>query len=622
MQDTILLPEGINAEDYQEMIDNNPGLSDVINTLNVFGQNSSPTEMKYLMHKLGVADDSTRFTFREFIEFVIRPYQELQGELYEIHEEWIDLIENNPEDDIIIFAPVDSWKSTIIATNYSLYLMYLTQGKVRIALISATENLSKDRLVQCRDTIENNPILNELGVRKPDSKKIKDWGELSFTVEREETGIFGSTLEAYGVGGQIQGKKFDIIIMDDVVSIQNSSTHNNRKNIEKKYKREILTRVLEVPTEPLKASRILAVCTALNKEDLNQKLSTGFDGEETSFICKKYRAIYEMSEYHEAPKFVQKQLKTGKYMVPDGDIGQKPIGLLFPERLDYESLMKKKKKSGPTAFAQNYLQMPLADEDYTINPEWIHQCFDTSLTMGPALWHEKYSRLGYTLFFVLDPAVIDSKVEAEKKDSDYWNMEARCYHPGLDMRVILDFRRDRGRKKVEMIEMMKLFYISFLYTDPNPNEITVGQQHRSILPKLYVEQVAAQRYLVQDFQAIFGATRIKGVNTTYVSKKDGFVGLPAVQYAFEQAHVIIPCGDKRSSDYAKLLEQEAINFGHNWGHDDVMDCQLINEVAIGDIKQRNLITMLDNNKFGMPNRGPRNLRNVPTPRQRYASRRR
>ncbi len=619
--DTILLPEGVKAQDLQKTIEENPDISKLVLALDAFGSHASTIEIKYALHKLGMEDEDSRFTFREFIEVAIKPYQPLMGEVYPLHKEWIDLIEDNPEDDIIVFASIDSWKSTIIGADYCLYLMYLTKGKVRICLISETENLSKDRLVQCRNAIENNPILNELGVRKPIPNKVRDWGELSFTIDREDEGIFGSTLAACGIGGTIQGKKYDVIILDDVVSLKNSSTPINRQKIEKKYKREVYTRLLEIPTYPLKRSRVLAVCTSLHKDDLNQKLSEGFEGEEP-FICRKYKAIYQLNEYEIAPDFVKKQLDDCIYMVPDGETGTKPIGLAFPERLNYESLMRKKSKGGATAFAQNYLLEPMSDEDYVIKPEWIHKCFDMSKKMGPSLWFNHYMNRGYTLFFVLDPAIKGNKREAEKKDTDYWNIEARCYHPGDDMRVILDFYRNRGIRKQVMLDMIKEFYVSFLYRDPVPHITVAGTNVQKTMPKLFVESNQAQEYLAQDFDDIFGPTNVVRVLTTHVSKNDGFVGLPAVTFAFEKTHVVIPCGDTRSSDYAKELESEAINYGHTWGHDDIMSCQLINEVAVGTIKSRNLITMLDNKDFGMPTRGPRNFRNLPTPRQRYAARRR
>lgn len=614
---TLILPKGADSQELQKIIEANPDIGSTFNALQTAASKVSLVELKYILNKMGIRDESTRFTFEEFVRYIIAPYQPDMGELYSLHMAWIHMIEEEyPDENVSIAAPVDSWKSTILAVNYPLYLMYITEGLVRIGAFSAGEDLSKKRIIQCREAIEGNPRLQAIGVQRP--ARSSDWGETSFTVVRNKV-ISGSTMKAFGIGGQSQGFKFDYISLDDVVSRDNSRTETNRKNLEEKFRREVISRLSQEPPPPLTRSRAVAIWTAFHKDDLNHKLGRGFEsGNVPTFMERRYKAIYEESEIDEAPEFVKKQIRDGRYKVRNPDTGEmRTIGLVFPERLSYKRLMREKNSQGPKYFAQNYLQVPATDEDYAINPEWIRSCFDPSHVMGPELWWNYFARRGFKLFLVLDPAVTRSKKQAQKKDRDYWVMEARCYSQQHDLRVILDYRRGRGILKRELLDETINFYNSFLGEKGDPTKIVAGAPAR-ISPIWNVEDNSAQDWLVQDMEDIFGKSHVRGLLTTHISKNDGFIGLPAVSYAFETKKVLIPTGNARSLAYAELLCREAEDFGTGSGHDDIMDCQLINEQAIG--KLRGVIKNLNPALLGFKKRGPRSFGNIPTPAQRYRSR--
>ena len=618
---TLLLPKSVSSDGIQDLIQNNPEIGDALSGLSDVMKHASSTEIKYTLHKLGFVDENPAMllSFREFVEFVLAPYQPEMGELYDLHEEWIRVIEvEHPNDNVVIFAPIDSWKSTIMGVNYLLYMMYVTRGKVRIGSFSAAETLAKKRIIQCRETIESNPRLNALGVRKPEDHK--DWGETSFTIERPPA-ISGSTLAAFGIGGQSQGFKFDVIVLDDVVSIENSRTETNRKNLEEKYRREVISRLTKVPPWPLKKSRAIAICTAFHMDDLNHKLGRGFESSKPTFVEKRYKAIYTADEdLTSAPQFIRDQIKNKKYVLRNSETGAlDPIGLIFPKRLTYKLLeYERTTGQGPKFFAQNYQQQPLSDEDYVISPEDVTSCFDMSMPMGPDSWFRHFYGKGFVLYFVLDPSVARNKRQAEKKKTDFFVMEARCYSKRLDLRVILDFRRGRGIKKDDLIREGIDFYNSFLRPPGDPSKVVAGTV-TDVLPIWNVEDNAAQDYLVQDWEKIFGKTYVRGLTTTHISKNDGFVGFPAIQSAYEGGRVKILAGDKRSVNYARLKRNELCNFGVGGYKDDTVSVDLISEQAIAKI--RGPIKTLPNAALGFKNRGARNFRNIPTPKQRYRQRR-
>lgn len=613
MAETIIIPKETDQQPLQAMIEQNPSIGKMLVELRSAAKQVSPVELKYILNKAGLVNESTYFSFEEFVSFVLSEHEDM-CEIYDLHKEWIHLVEvEHPHDNIVIFGPVDSWKTTFLAVIYPLYLMYLTQGLVRIGLFSDAEKLSKKRIVQARTVIENNSKLNSIGVRKP--VRAHDWGETSFTVERPpERAISGSTMMAFGIGGQSQGHKFDVIILDDVVCQDNSSTEAKRKYIETKFRREVISRLTKRPPPPLKKTRAISICTAFNKEDLNHKLGRGFDeGNVPTFVEKRYKAIYEQEDIDEAPEFIKKQLREKRFLVKDADTNEiRPIGLAFPKILPYKYLMKMKREQGAKFFAQNYQQIPLSDEDYTIPPEWITACFKPDLIMGPDLWFRGFSGKGFVLFFVFDTAIVRSKKEAEKRDTDFWVMEARAYSQKLDLRVIIDYRRGRGARKTELLNTAIDFYNTFLLSK-DTNRIVAGAP-ADIVPCWYIEDNIAQDYLVQDMEDIFGKSHVRGLRTTHISKNDGFIGLPAVSYAYERGAVMIPTGDARSQAFAKVLLEEATNYGQGIGHDDVFMCELINEQAIG--KLRHVIKPLDSNLLGVKKRGARNFGRIPPPRLR------
>jgi hypothetical protein len=204
-----------------------------------------------------------------------------------------------------------------------------------------------------------------------------------------------------------------------------------------------------------------------------------------------------------------------------------------------------------------------------------------------------------------------NKKEAEKRDTDYWVMQATAYNRALDMRAIIDYRRGRGTLKKDLLTTAREFYDSFA------EEVSAGiftfssEKNTWLNPKWFIEDVAGQDFLVQDFETEFGPSNVIGISTTYVSKNSGLNGLPAVSLAFERIRYIIPVGDKRSHEYAIILRDEASEY-LRLKHDDVFMTQMIAEQALGQLGYR--IRTGNPEKIGMPNRKP--FRNLPTGRQR------
>jgi hypothetical protein len=561
---------------------------------------------------MGLNNEQSRMGFKEFIEYALAPYHPEVAEIYSIHEMWIRLIEVvYPDSNVLLFAPIDSWKSTMMGVTYPLYLMYLTNN-IRIGVISELEDLSKRRIIQCKRIIEENPVLGDLGVKKP--WRPQEWGEKSFTIERTTT-VGDPTMRAYGVDGAIQGRKMDLGIFDDVVSIENSRTEATRDILRDKVKKEVLSRLTKIPPEPLKKSRFIAIGTAFHKMDLMHEFGAGFDGAKPVFKEMRIKALYDERDYAICPTFVQKQIDQRKYLLtrektPElldklypGDPGPVTVGLSFPERLDLDYLENEIAK-GERFFRLNYQQEPLTDEMSYVDPTWVEACYEPGLAMGPHLW-PLFKANGYKLCFVFDPAIARNKKEAEKRDTDFWVMQACAYNQTRDHRAILDFRRGRGASKAELRATAREFYDTF--AEPiTPGKIVMSSDLRMGEPKWFVEDVASQDLFVQEWEDEFGKTNVFGVTTHFVTKNSGLNGLPAVALNFEKHAYSIPTGDRRSKEYAETLKKEASEYLLA-KHDDIFMVQFLFEQAITKLGYR--IKQGNPAKIGMPvpSRGFRNL---------------
>ena len=192
----LVLPKGIEYQDLQSLLDNNPDVREAMKELAPICQQLSTVDLKLALRKVGIAGDRSTLTFREYIDYAIAPYHSELSEIHQLHEMWINIVMvKYPTSNVSIFAPVDSWKSTIFAVLLPLYVMYLTQD-IRVGVFAARDRLAIGRVTQCRSVIETNPKLGELGIRKP--ARATNWGDSSFTIERKST-VPDPTMCAYSV---------------------------------------------------------------------------------------------------------------------------------------------------------------------------------------------------------------------------------------------------------------------------------------------------------------------------------------------------------------------------------------------------------------------------------------
>lgn len=239
------------------------------------------------------------------------------------HEEWLNLADSG--NSFILLAPRDHFKTTILTLNYTLYRI-VKDPDVQIILVSESATQAHKWTRYLMNSIEQRfPWLNG-------NTKDGKWSERMFTVPRTRESK-DPTCEAVGMLGRILGGHYDLAMVDDVVSMENSRSQIMRDHVEAWFKQVLIPAM--VPN-----SQILPTGSPWHYGDLYARLEA--DGWKTY----KYRAV-----------------------LPDGSA-------LFPERYGIEALAKKRFEIGTPIFNCQYLCDPKGLIGRLLRLEWLEPYYD------------------------------------------------------------------------------------------------------------------------------------------------------------------------------------------------------------------------------------------------------
>jgi hypothetical protein len=96
----------------------------------------------------------------------------------------------------------------------------------RILIVSATSFQAEGFLRRIRSHIETDPVFKETFGLIP----AHPWTANELGLERKRVAV-EPTLTALGVGGAIIGRHYDMIICDDIIDQDNSSTNESRRRL-------------------------------------------------------------------------------------------------------------------------------------------------------------------------------------------------------------------------------------------------------------------------------------------------------------------------------------------------------------------------------------------------------
>jgi len=142
-----------------------------------------------------------------------------------LHHEMCDFIQFSKKNKKLMLVARGHLKSSVITVSYALWRI-AQNPEIRIFIANATYNMAVSFLSQIKSVIQKNEIYRDLfgefdvGAEKWSNDMIKV-GTTSFKAKE-------STVTAYGMGGNLVGQHYDLIIMDDVVARENIGTKEQR----------------------------------------------------------------------------------------------------------------------------------------------------------------------------------------------------------------------------------------------------------------------------------------------------------------------------------------------------------------------------------------------------------
>jgi len=353
-----------------------------------------------------------------------------------VHGEWVEWYHKPTKKRIkMILVPRATFKSTFFTVGRTLQAICADRD-VRILIANATLGNSQKFLGEVKNHLRKNPLLNELyGAKGGFYDKSLKWNEDEIEVRGKGLGSREPTVTAAGVGGNLVSQHYNIIIADDLMNLENSSTRYQVDKVIDWWKRAFS--LLDYDGE------MIIIGTRWSYYDLYSYIEDNFQDLARIYI-------------------------RGAYIDEDETI------LYFPELLNEEKLAELRGLQGSYVFSSFYLNDPVDEESALIKKDMIKY------------WGEGEHKLprNLSIFSVCDPAVSQS-VSAD---------ESSIITVGVDVNndwYILETRS--GKWTVgQLIE--ELFAVHAQWK-PSAMSIEVIGQAQGLMTPIYDEENRRNRYL-------------------------------------------------------------------------------------------------------------------------------
>lgn len=164
----------------------------------------------------------------------------------------------------VIRMPVGTSK-TFTMSALSMYLTGVS-NTTRGVIISASQDQAKKPVGMCRDYIDSSAELRLAFPELRQSPRESDpWTQTKLVVNRPP-GIRDPSLSAVGYHGKLPGSRLSWILVDDILTEENTSTAEQRDAVAKWFSSTVLTR------RDVKGARIVVTNTPWHPDDLTYRL--------------------------------------------------------------------------------------------------------------------------------------------------------------------------------------------------------------------------------------------------------------------------------------------------------------------------------------------------------------
>lgn len=302
------------------------------------------------------------FIFNKFVLDVEKGKQPLSN----FHRDLCRFIEEEKRMKKLCLLPRGHLKSTLITIGYSTQQI-IKNPNIRILILNATWQVAVDFLTEIKRNLTQSE--NLLRLYGDVTQNNTEWSQDRITLARTDTNIKGPTVWATGIDSNLTGTHPDIIIMDDVVSRENTQTIEQIDKVKLRY-RDALDLL-----EP--GGQLIIIGTRWTYNDFY------------SWIIEK-----------------QSENKNFLTMIKRSYIGDLKQGndfaALWPEKFTREELLERLQEKGPYEFHAQYNNDPVSEENADFKREWF-QYYDP----------EEYRGARMNTVMTIDPAI------SEKKSADY-----------------------------------------------------------------------------------------------------------------------------------------------------------------------------------------------------------
>ena len=301
---------------------------------------------------------------------------------------------------ILINIPPNHAKSITVTVDYVTW-MVARNPNFRVLIVSQTQRLASDFLYAIKQRLTH-PMYQDLqsayaaGVGF--NSKSASWQatRITFGDELRESGEKDPNIEAVGIGGQIYGKRADMIIVDDAVTLSNAND----------FERQIKWLTQDVRSRLNPTGKLIIIGTRVASVDLYKELRNE-DRYPGGLVPWKYLAMPALLTTDEDPDKWETLWpysdapfdgQTEAELTPEG---------LYP-RWSGRNLYNERQSMDASTWALIYQQQDISD-DSAFDPVCVRGSIDGMRKAGPLVaGHPGHPRdlQGFSIVCGLDPAMI------------------------------------------------------------------------------------------------------------------------------------------------------------------------------------------------------------------------
>ncbi len=185
------------------------------------------------------------------------------------HREWTEAV--LAHDNVMILCPPEHAK-TSFAEEYAVWRI-VSDPNVRGIYVSQTQDAAKERLFRIGELLTNeeyydaNDLVNVVRKWGPFKTRTTEWQQTKFYVHGRTSGERSPTMQALGVGNQIQGARADFIVLDDIADLRKQSEQEKRR-MWRWIGQEVVTRLSGAD------AKLIIIATRVDELDIYQRLLT------------------------------------------------------------------------------------------------------------------------------------------------------------------------------------------------------------------------------------------------------------------------------------------------------------------------------------------------------------